>query len=368
MKKFLIISVVIISFLLFILNTLGKPDSIKIGLVAGLSGKYSLLGTNIKDGVNLAFDEINYKINGIPIELIQKDDKQNEEENKKAINDLIKNDVKIIIGNGTSSMTEISLDLIREHNDILLISPTSSSNSFNAKDDNFIRVQVSNNPARFEVLSKYFINKNYKNIITIHDPNNLLFSKGYISNVEKAFLKAGGKKFYESIPVTESLEKIGEKIKAKNVDVIIFATNTIDTARVLQYFKIKNIKKTILCSDWAKGSFLIEEGGKAVEDILFYTSYDNDSKDKKYLAFVERFEKRYKKKPSLFTFQSYETAKILIQTLTKDNDVSKVKENILSKSRFESLQGPIVFDKYGDVQREQFMVTVKNGKYVRLNE
>ena len=60
-----------------------SDDDIKIGFVAGLSGKYSNLGTNVRDGFILAFDEIDNKIDGKKIKIIQKDDKQDNEEAKK---------------------------------------------------------------------------------------------------------------------------------------------------------------------------------------------------------------------------------------------------------------------------------------------
>lgn len=368
MKKIIIMSVTFIALLFIILNVFGKPDSIKIGLVAGLSGKYSLLGIDVKDGAILAFSEVDYKINDINIELIQKDDKQNEDENKKVINELINNDVKIIIGNGTSSMSKVSLDLINKYDDVLLFSPTAASDFFSGKDDNFIRLQVSNNPVRFENLAKYFLRKNLKNIIAIYDTNNLLYSKGYISDIEKAFVTAGGKKIIENISVSTPLETITQRINKKNVDVVLLSTNTSDTARIIQYLKVNNIDKAILCSDWTKGPSFIEEGGKAVEGSFFYTSYDNQSKNKEYLKFVERFNKEYKRNPSLFAFQSYETAKILISTLKKDNDISNIKRNILNKSKFDLLQGNVIFDKYGDVKRDQFMVIVKDGQYIRLDD
>ena len=113
MKKILIFSVLIITLIMFIQSTNSKPETIKIGFVAGLSGKYSTLGTNIKNGMLLAFDEINYKIGNSKIELIQKDDKQNEEEAKKIIKQFLKDDVKVIIGNTTSSMTKVSIEQIK---------------------------------------------------------------------------------------------------------------------------------------------------------------------------------------------------------------------------------------------------------------
>jgi branched-chain amino acid transport system substrate-binding protein len=90
MKKITIIAVVIISLFIFMQNTKNKPENIKLGFVAGLSGKYSTLGVNVKDGVLMALEEINYKIGDNQIELIIKDDKQNPKDAKKAIDELVR--------------------------------------------------------------------------------------------------------------------------------------------------------------------------------------------------------------------------------------------------------------------------------------
>ena len=59
-----------------------KEDSIKIGVILGLTGKYSDLGLYEKNGIVLAFDKINYQINNKKVELIFKDDKQDKEVNE----------------------------------------------------------------------------------------------------------------------------------------------------------------------------------------------------------------------------------------------------------------------------------------------
>lgn len=367
MKKIIIIiSVIIISSLLFILSQDSKPKKIKIGLVAALSGKYSLLGTNIKDGVSLAFDEINYNINGVNIDLIEKDDKQDSKANEKAINELINQNVKIIIGNGTSSMAEQSINILKNHKDVLLFSPTVSSDKFSQIDDNFIRVQVPNNIKRFNTLSKEFLLRKYSKIISVYDPNNLVYSKSYVDIIEQSFVNLGGEKFIEHIPTTTSLDELVKKVKKNDVDIIILSTNTIDSAKIIQYLKLKNVNKAILCSDWTRTQRFVEDGGKSVEGVLFYTSYDMNSSQKEYLDFVQKFEKKYNKKPSLFNLKSYQTAKIIIETLKKDINVLSLKSNILNKSKFDTVLGEIKFDKFGEVQREQFLVHIKNGKFVKL--
>ncbi len=366
MKKFLLTFFIIIAVLLFIQNSTKNEESMKIGFVAGLSGKYSSLGNDVRNGILLAFDEINYKINDIKIDIIQKDDKQNIEEVKKVIDELVNDNIKLIIGNITSSMTKISINALKEKKDMLLISPTASSDEFSFKDDNFIRTQVSNNYMKFNSISKYILDKKYKNILTIYDPNNLSYSNAYINNFEKSLLHNGGNEFIDKIAITDTYESIKSRILSKEVDSIIIVANSFDAAKLIQYLRVNKINKPILCSGWAKTLDFLVEGGSSVENVLFNTGYDDNSTNKEYLKFIQLYEKKYNKKPSVFSAQAYETAIILIQTLRDDNNILKLKRNILNKKSFVGLQGNIIFDKYGDVNREYFMMQVKNGKYVRI--
>ena len=150
MKKTIIFSGLIITFLTYIFYSYNDSKVIKIGLVAGLSGKYSSLGTDVRNGIVLAFEDINYQINNTKFELIQKDDKQNKKEAKKVIESFIQDDIKVVIGNSTSSMTKVSLSSLQKANDIMLISATASSDEFSFKNDNFIRTQVANNSLKFK--------------------------------------------------------------------------------------------------------------------------------------------------------------------------------------------------------------------------
>lgn len=366
MKKFFLVFFVIIAVILFIQNSTKSEESIKIGFVAGLSGKYSSLGNDVKNGILLAFEEINYKINDIKIDIIQKDDKQNSQEAKKVIDELINGDIKVIIGNTTSSMTKISVNALKEKKDILLISSTASSDEFSFKDDNFIRTQVSNNYMKFNSISKYILDKRYKNIVAIYDPNNLSYSNAYLNNFEKSFLHNGGNEFIDKIAITDDYESIKNQILLKKVDSIIIVANSLDAAKLIQYLRINDINQPILCSGWAKTLDFLVEGGASVENVLFHTGYDDNSTNKEYLKFIKLYEERYNKKPSVFSAQAYETAAILIQTLKDDKNVLNLKRNILNKKSYMGLQGDITFNKYGDVNRDYFMMHVKNGKYTRI--
>ncbi len=343
-----------------------KEEDIKIGFVAGLSGKYSDLGTSIRDGFILAFNEIGNEINGKKVTIIQKDDKQNENEAKRIIDNFIKNDIKLVVGNATSSMTSVTFPIVNKHKDMLLASVTASSSDFTAKDDNFIRIQVEHSAKRYKALLDYTTKKGYKNIFFIYDSKNIKYTKGYEETFQDIFVANGGNKFVGKVDLNKPYEEIVEAIQSVPNDLILIVGNSVDSANIIQYLRINKVNTKILGSGWARTMDFIVNGGKAVNGVLFATGYDDNSQDKAFLNFLKNFRKTYNKNPSVFSAQGYELGKILIQNLKNSFDISTLKQRILKIKEYNGLQGKIIFDKYGDVFREYFIMEVKNKEYVKV--
>jgi len=343
-----------------------KDKEIKIGFMAGLSGKYSALGISIRDGFTLAFDEIDNEINGEKVLIIQKDDKQDKNEAKKIINNFIKNKIKLIVGNATSSMTAVSFAEVNKQKNMLLISATASGGEFTGQDDNFLRIQVEHSSKRYKRLVDYVIKKGYKNIFFIYDSKNSSYTKGYESFFQDMFIANGGNKFTEKIDSNSEYLDIIKKIKSVKSDLILIVANSVDSANIIQYLRIKKIETAIMGTGWAKTMDFIENGGRAVEGVFFSTGYDDQSKDKDFLKFVKRFKVKYHKIPSVFATQGYELAQILIKNLRNSSDMSTLKQRILKIKSYKGLQGDIIFDKYGDIFRDYFIMEVKNRKYVKI--
>jgi len=363
--KIFLYSLLVLSLLFTACND-RKDDEIKIGFVAGLSGKYSSLGTSIRDGFTLAFDEINNTINGKKVTIIQKDDKQDKVEAKKIIDNFIKNNIKLIVGNATSSMTAVTFPIVNKHKDMLLISATASSSDFTAIDDNFLRIQVEHSTKRYQALLDYVTAKGYKNIFFIYDSKNLKYTKGYEQIFQDIFIASGGNKFVGKSDLNNSFEDIIKNLKSVKSDLILIVGNSVDSANIIQYIRVNKIKTKILASGWAKTMDFIYNGGKAVEGVLFSTGYDDNSKDKKFIEFTKKFKAKYKKTPSVFAAQGYELGQILIKNLTNSSDISTLKQRILKIKKYNGLQGDIVFDRYGDIFREYFIMEVKNKEYAKI--
>ena len=342
-----------------------KKEELNIGFVAGLSGKYSSLGISIRNGFTLAFDEIDYVINNKKITIIEKDDKQNTDDAKEAIEYFVKNDIKLIVGNATSAMTKISHSLLENSKDTLLISATASSSEFTQKKDNFLRIQVDKSSRSNEKLVDYIVNKKFKDTYFIYDSNNKSYVQDYQIILQDLIVKRGGKVFFKNIDINQPYEVIQKEIQAKKDDLIIIVANSVDSASMIQFLRLQQIKSQVICSGWAKTYDFLENGGRAIEGVLFFTGYDDNSEDLSFMKFKKYYQLKYNKKPSVFAAQGYELGKLLIQELEKNKNISTLKQQILQEKVFDGLQGRIIFNEYGDVTRDYFFMEVKNGKFVK---
>lgn len=366
MKKIVLVLIaILVAIAIFIVYNANQQDKIKIGFIGALTGKYSVLGKAMINGVQLALEEHNYKVGDKKIEITFHDDRGDVELNKSIINKFIEDDVKIVIGNVTSSMSKVSMSIINKHKDMFMISAASASKEFAGKDDQFFRVHVANNAQRFDNFTDFVHEKGYKKIYGIFDPGNPTYTKDYLINFEKSYQSKGGEPFIAYRESTLDLELLSQEIERKRPDMILICANSVDAAKVVQYIRLKGIKTTIASSEWARTQTFIENGGKAVEGVIFNIDFDVKSQNPKYQRFFENYQKKYKEEPSMFAAKAYELSEIILEMLKKGKE-TEIKKNLLLQKEFEGLQDQIIFDEYGDVIRNFYTFVIQNGEYVRI--
>ena len=150
----------------------GDNEPIKIGFVAGITGRTSELGISERAGVMLAVAEVNASggIKGRPIELIVKDDQNDTKTALEVDQELIERGVVAIIGHATSTMTKAVVPLVNQSK-ILMISPTASTTDLSGMDDFLIRITPLSD-AEMSALAELANNRDIKTIAIIYDFSN----------------------------------------------------------------------------------------------------------------------------------------------------------------------------------------------------
>lgn len=342
-----------------------KP--IKVGFVGCLTGRLSSLGTSGRDGVILAVENLNNEggINGHPVELIVKDDKQDPEVAVQVDKELIKQGVVAIIGHMTSAMSVAALPLINKEK-TLMISPTTSTHKLAGIDDYFIRVMSLTRAQADHIANHAFKGMGLRKIAVVYDLSNRTFAEGLYHIFKSEFENMGGAfTLITTFTSGKDVSYLGlsRKMLESEPDGLLIIAGALDTAMTCQQIRKLGSDIPVIISGWANTLDLIEHGGPAVEGVIFSAADNKDSERKDYLTFKRQFNERFGRNPYFGAVFGYEAAQLLFSALSKTDDVKKLKDTIINQAIYHGLQGDIRMDKYGDVKRKRFLVTVKDGQF-----
>ena len=148
----------------------GREEPIRIGFIAGLSGRVADLGVAGRNGVILAIDQKNAQggIKGRNLELIVRDDQQNPDTAQRMVKELLDLKVDLIIGPMTSSMAMATVSLVNDSK-IYMVSPTASTTALSNKDDHLLRVISSTNAYAIKSALYQFDNLGRRKAVVIYD-------------------------------------------------------------------------------------------------------------------------------------------------------------------------------------------------------
>lgn len=339
----------------------------KVGYVGGLTGRHYNLGLSGRNGVELAVDEINRKggVNGKQIKLIVKDDRQEPEAALSADRELIAEGVKIIIGHMTSAMTKAVLPELGSQ-DVLIISPTTSSSEFAGKDDNFIMLYPTTRIGA-EHMARYAAGKlGLKKVTVVYDLSNKSYSETWATFFKAAFegLNSSVPSMitFTSGPETSFSELAGKALKDRP-DGVLLVAGALDTAMISQHLKKLSPRTQILSGEWAFTSDIIQHGGAAVEGAFFIQKVNMESTTPGFLAFREDYAKRFGKDPDFAAVMAYESVMVAAEGMRKSSSPREIKAAILNKGAFSGLDSEFSIDKNGDAVRRHYIMTIREGKF-----
>ena len=373
MKRYLLIWMGCLALLLPMLNSCFRDDPIKIGYVSGLTGRRSELGVSSRNSVQLAVEEANKAggIDGRKIRLIVKDNKSDPKINRQVINALLADGVVAIVGPLMSRMAKTTIATTKNTN-VLVISPTVSTDELSDLDDHFIRIIPA--ASRQAVLaSKVVVEDNIKTAAVLYDSANRQYSEPIYLHFKKLFTEQGGKITYIDdfkSGRNSNFIDIADKTIQSGAKGLLLVLSGVDAAAVCQQIRKKNKAIKFYGVYWTKTGNIIERGGRSVEGMTFVSSYRSKQKTQRFKKFKAAYQDRYKTAPGFNSIFAYEATTVLLYGIRNSNRISgeQIKQAILKKATFAGLEEDFTLNRFGDVSRKDLVEIIKDGRFARESE
>jgi branched-chain amino acid transport system substrate-binding protein len=353
--------VIVIGLILYGFNLKQAANQpIKIAVIGPLTGEAALWGQNVKQGVDVAFAEINKKYPG-EFEVIYEDSICDPKTAVNIMNKLINLDgVKYFIGDVCSSAT-LAMASVAQEKQVVLITAGSSADNITHTGDFIFRVYLKNDQFAKRV-SGIVQEKGYRNTAVMYINND--YGQGLKDSFEKYF-------GIENVVATESNDIDTKdfrtqllKIKNKNPEIIFLATYYNDGVLIMQQARELGMKIKFIAPDSFDDIRTIELAGDAAEGLIVTTVSSLNGPAQQ--MFKQAYENMFSTKPVFLSDYSYDAFNLIITAVNNVGDDSmKVKNNLFSLKDFPGASNVINFDQDGEVINPATTVkVVQDGKFI----
>lgn len=350
-------------------TSVSQAQAIKIANIVELSGAGASAGTNFKNGVELAIKEINAAggILGKKIESTSLDTQSNPGVAKGLTQKAIDDGVFAVFGPVFSGSIMVSM------------AETQRAEVPNFTGGEAAAITQKGNPYIFRTsftqttampkVARYIANGLKAKTVAVMFVNND-FGKGGRDAITKA-LEASGVKVVADISTDSGqIDFSAPVLKAKqaNPDALFVYTNEEESARALRELRKQGFTKPIVGETTLTGQKVIELAGEAANGAIAHVGLTVDAPNPLMLKFKAKFYQDYKYISDHNGIKGYTGVYLMKAAIEKVGKVDrKAVAQALHGLKVSAAKNPgvlmdVAMDNNGDLDRESFIVEVKNGK------
>ncbi len=360
------ILVVLLIWLGYSISGTKKPTetgTIKIGLIAPLTGKASNLGETTEEGFLMAFKKL--KQQGKNIKVVVEDGGCAPAKATSAYRKLVDIDkIKVIVG-PLCSVAALAVSPQAEKDKVIIISPGATAPSLSYAGDYIFRNQTNVKQelsAMFHYLSKKF---DYKKVAVIYLKDNDFSVEGEKFLRTELLPKLGMKTvFSEGTFSNTDYRTLIAKIKQskQNIDVIFIDLLTKDSLNFLKQMKELGLKKPVVANKTINNPEFLDNAGALGEGVIFAeANFDKATNP----DFWNKYREKFGREPNIFAAQAYESLILLseiIENKCPKTNTNCVKDELYKVKQWPGITGLLSVDKNGDFAKNIAIKVVKGGK------
>ena len=353
--------------LAFLLAACGPPEPVKIGFIGGISGRGADLGISGRNGAQLVIEQRNLAggIDGRRVELLVRDDGGDPQHARRILHELAAAGCRSIIGPMTSSIA-VALAGEAEAAGVVMMSPTATTNALSGRDDHFFRVVA---PTRtYTRRTAHFLAETLgrRRIAAIYDASNAAYASSWLSDFRHDYEDDD-----RSVAIVLTFESgthrdflvPAQRMLAESPDAILIVANSLDAALIAQQVRKLDPKIQLAASEWAATARLTEMGGRAVEGMALTSFLDEADASPAFVAFRQEYVERFGRSPGFGGLTGFDAANTLMDAIANGDPGQSLRERLRSRPIVTAATGSFSLDRFGDGQRQPWIVTVRNGRF-----
>jgi branched-chain amino acid transport system substrate-binding protein len=345
--------------------------AIKLADVAELSGGGATVGTNWRNGIDLAIEEINAKggILGKKLEVTHADSQSNPGVARAQVQKALDNEPYALLGPGYSGSVKVTAPLAAEAGLAQIMGGeaaelTQSGNKF------LFRTSFGQQSSMPKV-AKYINDDIKAKSVAIVWVNND-FGKGGRDVISKEFARYGIKVAADLSTEAGQADFAADvsKIKAANPDAVFIYLNEEESARILKELKRQGVTAPLIGETTLVGQKVVELAGEAANGARGHVGLTTDAPVDLVKAFREKFVKKYNYIPDHNGIKGY-LAIYMIKAATEKMgkvDAKALAANLhgltIKAANEPGILMDVTFDQNGDIDRQGFLVEIVDGKQV----
>ena len=353
----------------------GSTDTFKIGGIGPTTGDAAIYGKAVKNGAQLAVDEINKNggINGKKIEYKFEDDQSDAEKSVNAYNSLKDWGMQMLVGAVTSNPCTAVVE--NTHNDNMFQLTPSATAVESIQYDNAFRMCFSD-PNQGSASADYIAdNKLASKVAVIYNSSDPYSSGIYQKFAEEA--KAKGldivaAEAFTADSKTDFSVQI-QKAQSSGAELVFLPIYYQETSLILAQAKKAGFTPKYFGCDGMDGILALDGFDKSLaEGLMFLTPFTADAEDEKTQTFVKAYKDAFGETPIQFAADAYDcvyTIKAAIEKsgVTPDKSVSDICDALkaaMTQIKMDCLTGKeITWSADGEPSKLPTVVVVEKGAY-----
>ena len=346
-------------------------QSAKVGFVTAYTGPGAAYGVAMKEGVDLAVEEINSNPNTkVKIDLTTYDTKLNKTEAINAFKKAIEQDKVLCIEGPMTSGEMFAAGPIAQQSKVVAFGTGTTAPGITDIGDYIFRNAIPGKLAIPVTVKKAKDKLGFKTVAVMYSNNNDQMV-GENKIYQEVFKQLG-----VDVVATETFaDKDTDfsaqltKIQAANPDVIAVAGLYQEGALIMKKAREMGMNQPVIGNNGFNSPEYIKQAGAAADGTMVATPWNPERQSEKAQAFRKAFVAKYNHEPDQFAAQAYDAMYTIHEAIEKSGtttDRKKFRDTLAQIKGFEGATGKFEFDENRDPKMDLDVLIVKNGKWVPL--